>query len=170
MLGAHVLQAGVDRGLGEQAARPFDGDDVVAAADDEGWGKFPALSGELGVDLEADGRAGQGTHQLVAQIEDDGEVGLDVGLVGSGRAAPVGAGGAAVVAETGSETGVGGGRSGEYRLRAAGTAEVAAAGLSPGQSVGGVRFPAQVDDPAAVAGVDGEFAPAGQFAARATAA
>ncbi|MFF8646433.1 hypothetical protein [Streptomyces sp. NPDC015345] len=72
-----MLQAGAGHRCGERAAGPVDDDDLVVVADDErGW-QFPALSGELGVDLEADGGAGQGALQLVAQIEDDGEVGLD---------------------------------------------------------------------------------------------
>lgn len=125
------------------------------------------LSGELGIDLEADARAGQCVHQLVAEVEDDGEVGLDVGLVRGGRGAQVAAGGAAVVAEARGETRCGRGGTTEYQRSSAGAAAVAASGFAAGEPAGCVRLTAQVDHAPGVAGVDGEFAHARQFAAEA---
>jgi hypothetical protein len=49
---------------------------VFAAAHDQSGRHLPALSGEFGVDAQAQARLGHGEQQLLAQGEHRGEVGL----------------------------------------------------------------------------------------------
>ncbi|MFI2207757.1 hypothetical protein ACH47Z_45425 [Streptomyces sp. NPDC020192] len=133
MLGVRLGEAAGDGGRREQATRSLQDDDVLAAAHDQcGW-YIPALSGEFGVDAQAQVRLGQDAQQLVAQGEHRGEVGLDVGLVLGGGRAMVGTGGDGVVAEAGCEAGGGARRPLQDQPVATGQAAVAAAGAAVGK-------------------------------------
>ncbi|MEU9446446.1 hypothetical protein AB0D42_37490 [Streptomyces sp. NPDC048304] len=167
VLGACGGQAAGDGGRGEQAPRPFEDGDVLAAVHDQSGRYLPALPGEFGVDAQAQARLGQDAQQRLAQGERPGEVGLDVGLVLRGRGAVVGAHRDGVVAEAGCEAGGGAGGPLQDQPVPAGQAPVAAPRAAVGEPGAGVGVATQVDDPPAVDGVDGELAHARQLAARA---